>query len=202
MSYIYIDESGDLGTKKGSSQYFIISAIKVNDSKKLERVANKIKRKNRKKMKSSNEIKGSLLPDNMKKKLLKKLNTVDYEVYSIILNKQYLYKIGYNHTNNELYDILASKLAKIIPIDSPTFIFVDKSKNKQKEIEMFNLQFIENLNNIKHYPIKIEHADSMHYKGLQIADMISWSTFQNFENNRTEFYNLIENKTEKIVYED
>ena len=38
MSYIYIDESGDLGTKKGSSKYFIIVAIKIEDSKKLDKI--------------------------------------------------------------------------------------------------------------------------------------------------------------------
>lgn len=41
MSYIYIDESGDLGTKQGSSKYFIIAAIKVKDSKKLDKVIKK-----------------------------------------------------------------------------------------------------------------------------------------------------------------
>lgn len=33
MSYIYIDESGDLGTKQGSSKYFIMAVIKVEDSR-------------------------------------------------------------------------------------------------------------------------------------------------------------------------
>ena len=42
MSYIYIDESGDLGTKQSSSKYFIIIAIKVEDSKKIERIIKKI----------------------------------------------------------------------------------------------------------------------------------------------------------------
>ncbi len=37
MSYIYIDESGDLGTKQGSSKHFIMAAIKVEDSKKLDK---------------------------------------------------------------------------------------------------------------------------------------------------------------------
>ena len=89
----------------------------------------------------------------------------------------------------------------MINIDKPTFIFIDKSKNKQEEIDNFNELFLDNLNNIQNQPIKIEHADSIHYKGLQMADLISWSTFQNFENKNPEFFDMIKNKVLKLVYE-
>ena len=89
-------------------------------------------------------------------------------------------------------------LAKLISINKPTFIFIDKSKNKQKEIDNFNELFLNNLNNIKKQPLKIEHADSRHYKGLQMVDLISWSTFQNFENNNPEFLDMINNKVTKL----
>lgn len=105
-------------------------------------------------------------------------------------------------TIKKAYDILASRLAELINIDKPTFIFIDKSKNKQEEIDSFNELFLNNLNNIKKQPIKIEHADSMHYKGLQMADLISWSTFQNFENDNHEFLDMIKNKVVKLVYEN
>ncbi|WP_365316521.1 DUF3800 domain-containing protein [uncultured Methanobrevibacter sp.] len=41
MSYIYIDESGDLGSKHSSSKYFVMNAIKVEDSKNLEKIIKK-----------------------------------------------------------------------------------------------------------------------------------------------------------------
>lgn len=83
-----------------------------------------------------------------------------------------------------MYDILASKLAELTNIDKPTFIFIDRSKNKQEKIDNFNNIFLNSLNNIQKQHINIEHADSMHYKGLQMADLISWSAFQNFENEK------------------
>lgn len=202
MSFVYIDESGDLGTKKTSSKYFIIAAIKVEDSKKLEKIIKKTRRLSRKKMITSNEIKGGNLPYDLKIKILKKLNNIGYEVFIIVFDKKNRYKIGYEHDNKETYDILASKLAKLINIDKPTFIFIDKSKNKLEEINNFNELFLNNLNNIQKQPIKIEHADSMHYKGLQMADLISWSTFQNFENENPEFLDMIKNKEVKLVYEN
>jgi hypothetical protein len=34
MKYIYIDESGDLGSKKSSSRYFVLAGIMVSKPKK------------------------------------------------------------------------------------------------------------------------------------------------------------------------
>ena len=201
MSYIYIDESGDLGTKKASSRYFVMAAIKVEDSKKLEKIIKKTRRDFKKKMLTSNEVKGGNLPYELKIKILEKLKNIDYEVFIIVFDKENRFKIGYGD-NKKAYDILASRLAKLINIDKPTFIFIDKSKNKQEEIDNFNELFLNNLNNIKKQPIKIEHADSMHYKGLQMADLISWSTFQNFENDNPKFLDMIKNKVVKLVYEN
>ena len=201
MSYIYIDESGDLGTKKGSSKYFIIAAIKVENSKRLDKIIKKTRRDFKKELLTSNEIKGGNLPYDLKIKILKKLKNIDYEVFIIVFDKVNRYKIGYGD-NKKAYDILASRLAKLIKIDKPTFIFIDKSKNKQKEIDDFNEIFLNNLNNIQKQPITIEHADSMHYKGLQMADLISWSTFQNFENENPEFIDMVKNKVVKLVCEN
>ena len=201
MSYIYIDESGDLGTKKASSKYFIMAAIKVEDSKKLEKIIKKTRRDFKKKMLTSNEVKGGNLPYELKIKILEKLKNIDYKVFIIVFDKENRYKIGYGD-NKKAYDILASRLAKLIKIDKPTFIFIDKSKNKQKEIDDFNEIFLNNLNNIQKQPITIEHADSMHYKGLQMADLISWSTFQNFENENPEFIDMVKNKVVKLVCEN
>lgn len=201
MSYIYIDESGDLGTKKASSKYFVMASVKVENSKKLENIIKKTQRDFKKKMLTSNEVKGGNLPYELKIKILEKLKNMDYEVFIIVFDKENRYKIGYGD-NKKAYDILASRLAKLINIDKPTFIFIDKSKNKQEEIDNFNEFFLNNLNNIKKQPITIEHADSMHYKGLQMADLISWSTFQNFENDNPEFLDIIKNKVVKLVCEN
>ena len=143
MSYIYIDESGDLGTKKASSKYFVMAAVKVENSKKLENIIKKTRRDFKKKMLTSNEVKGGNLPYELKIKILEKLKNMDYEVFIIVFDKENRYKIGYGD-NKKAYDILASRLAKLINIDKPTFIFIDKSKNKQEEIDNFNEFFLNN----------------------------------------------------------
>lgn len=59
MRYIYIDESGDLGDKHSSSRYFVITAIIVDDSKKLTKIIKKSKKQHGKPMHNYSEIKGS-----------------------------------------------------------------------------------------------------------------------------------------------
>ena len=86
----------------------------------------------KKKMLSSAEIKGGNLPPDLKIKILKKLDNIDYETFIIVFDKINRYKIGYEYDNKEVYDILASKLAELINIDKPTFIFIDKSKKQTK----------------------------------------------------------------------
>jgi len=151
MSYIFIDESGDLGTKKSSSKYFVIVGIKVDDVKKLDRAVNKVRKETKKNRISSNEIKGSNLPKDVKIKILQKLDNFDYEVFIIVFEKIYRYKVNDGYDNNKLYDILASELAKLININNSSTIFIDKSKNKDIEIINFNKKFIKNFIIIKNF---------------------------------------------------
>lgn len=107
MTYIYIDESGDLGSKQGSSKYFVIAAIKVDDSKKLERIITKVRRYSKKKIFTNNELKGSVLPKYIKKKVFARLNSFHYEIFDIIFDKTKRTKNYIGSTNKELYDNLA-----------------------------------------------------------------------------------------------
>lgn len=198
MNYIFIDESGDLGK---NSNYFIAAAIITNNPKKLVRLINRAHRNFKKQISKSNEIKGNLIPNNVIKYILKKLDDVDYEVFVIVFNKRNKCKLKFK-SNNELYDIIVSQLAKLIPIDSSSTIIIDKSKSKSSEIQIFNELFENNLNNFKKYPIKFSHLSSLHNKELQIADLIAWSFFQDKEHNNDEFINIIKNKTVKDVFED
>ena len=134
--------------------------------------------------------------------MLKKLYNTSSKVVGIILDKKYIYRIPQNQNYNILYDTLASKLAKEITINDSTSIIIDKCKNKEYEIINFNKRFISNLNNTKNYPINVKHANSINYKGLQIADIVAWSIFQSAERNNSDFIDLIENKIIKKVFEE
>jgi len=200
MKYVYIDESGDLGSKKSSSNYFVLAGIMVDKPKKLDNLIKNTYRKY-KKIHKMNEIKGTTTPSDVKKDIIKRLNKIDYQTFIAVFNKQNMYKIDYNHNINVLYDILASELAKLIPVEDRTTIFIDKTKNKN-QINNFNKLFESKLNNVKNYPVEIKHVNSVNYKGLQIADLISWSSFQAAEHGNPEFIKIVENKLVKIICKD
>ena len=172
MKYIYIDESGDLGDKYSSSKYFVLAAIVVNNPKNLNRIIKETKRKYSDIIGRDLEVKG---------------NKTDRNVPGF-----------YNY--NVLYDVLASKLAEKIIINSPTNVIVDRSKSKYEQILVFNERFSSCLNNPDNFSVNINHANSINYKGLQIADIIAWSIFQSLEYGNSEFINLIRNKNVSEVF--
>ena len=194
MNYIYIDESGDLGEKPSSSKYFVIGAIMVDNPKYLNRLIKNARRKYNNIIGRDVEIKGNKTNRQKKKKILRKVNNIDCEVLAIFLDKQNLHNVPEFYNYHALYDNLASKLAENIKIDSPTTVIVDKSKSKHEDILNFNERFSSSLNNSNNNLISIKHVDSFKYKGIQIADLISWSVFQSLEHNDDEFIDLIKSK--------
>ena len=44
LIYMYIDESGGLGVKKGCSKYFVISALLVKEPERLNRIIKNMRR--------------------------------------------------------------------------------------------------------------------------------------------------------------
>ncbi len=126
----------------------------------------------------SPEIKGNKTDKYVIKKVLQKINNIECETLAIYLDKQNLDRIPSFYKHHALYDEIASKLAEKIKISSPTCIIVDKSKFNPDDINNFNDKFSSKLNNPENHPISILHGDSINYKGLQIADLISWSVFK------------------------
>ena len=195
MNYIYIDESGDLGDKYSSSKYFVLAAIVVNNPKNLNRIIKETKRKYSDIIGRDLEVKGNKTDRNVLKKILGKLDNIDYEVLAIFLDKQNRYNVPGFYNHNVLYDALASKLAEKIIINSPTNVIVDKSKSKHEEILVFNERFSSSLDNPNNCPIIITHANSIKKKGLQVIDVIAWSIFQSLEHTNYDFVDLIKNKS-------
>lgn len=105
MKYVYIDESGDLGSKEFSSKYFVFAGVMVDNPKKLNNLINNTYRKY-KKIRKMNEIKGTHTPDEVIVDILKRLNNIDYHVFIVVFDKQNRYKINQGYDVNQLYDVL------------------------------------------------------------------------------------------------
>ena len=202
FKYIYIDESGDLGTKKGSSRFLILTALMVDKPEELDRIIKNMRRnKFKKELKKAMEIKANKSSKEMICHMLKRLNEIkNAKIFYMVLEKKKIISEYLVNNKHKLYNYVAGKLAKQIPIhDMDVEIRIDKSKGKQLLQQDFNnylLKILKEKENLGE--IKIYHSYSHSWSGLQFADILAWSCFQKFEHNNNAFIDLI--KLEQEVY--
>lgn len=200
FKYMYIDESGDLGTS--GSKYLVLSALMVDNPKDLDRIIKNMRRnKFKKELKKASEIKAHASSNKIISHMIKKLNDVKgTKVFYIVLEKKKIFSDFLKNDKHKLYNYVAGKLARNIVLNNIDIeIKIDRSKGKQLLQEDFNNYFIKNLNekciSIK---CKIEHSYSHNWSGLQFADILAWACFQKFEKNDSSFIDLL--NIEKEVY--
>lgn len=202
MKYIFLDESGELGFnfKKGSTKFFTITLLVcgVKEEQELQRVIKKVRQRIlKKKMKRSPEIKWNNSNEDIKEKVFKKLESIDFEIFTIVLDKSkvYDYLKGKKH---KLYNYLSKLIIAECSIDGKFELIVDRSKNKRSLRDDFNNYVKENVKK-ECSNLSIKHEDSKSNGGLQVLDFISGAIFNKYEFNNKKYYNKIKNKitTEK-----
>lgn len=200
MSYIFIDESGDLGFDKGkhNSRYFVITALFISEKKYLEKVVKKIHSTLHKKVKA---LGGGVLHSvkekpTTRKRLLNLLLKIKLSVMVIYIDKSKVYTnlqnekhILYNYITNILIDRIFTKK------------LIDKGKNitliasKRETNKYLNLNFKDYLKNVikNNHKLDIEVLvkTPSEEKSLQVADFISWSVFRKYELGDVEYYKII-----------
>jgi len=209
MSFIYMDESGDLGfdfSKSKTSKNFIITFLFTNS---VNRSLDKIVSKTFQSMEPAKRHKhcGTLHCHKEHPKTKMRLLSLlarkqDVSILVIRLNKRKVYtplqeekNSLYNYVVNILLDRIFTR--KLVPLESMRFVASKRDTNK----------FLNN--NFKEYicnGLKIKHKANIEFdiktpaqlKPLQIVDFVSWSVFQKYENNDESYYNLIKH----LVIED
>jgi len=196
---MYIDESGDLGKQ---SAFFVIAALLVKDSHKLDKIIKNMRRnKFKRQLKKASEIKANKSKPEIIKYMLKKLNdNPKTKVFFIILKKEKCYSSFLNNDKHKLYNYVAGKMAANITLESDVIIRIDKSKGKQMLRDDFDRYF---KNKLLHQSsvinIEIHHSYSHSWGGLQFADILAWSAFQKVEHKNNEYIDLL--NIEKEVFE-
>lgn len=200
LKYMYIDESGDLGFSKGSSNYFIISALIVEDTIQLDKIIKNMRRnKYKKELKGVIELKSTKSSEEIRFYVFKQINILNScEIFHIVLDKYKVKSQFFKTDKHKLYNFVAGKLASSIILDNVDFeIIIDKSKTIFLQNE-FNLYFekllLEKCINSK--CIRIIHSHSHNYSGLQLVDFIAWSCYQSYEHKNLKYSNLIKVKQE------
>lgn len=220
MIHLYIDESGSMTNKINCdhNKFFVVSIIKVNDKKILDRNYKRFVSKyykNLKKIDIDNkiflngkfhELKGCALTHDLKRKFVQMIcKDNPFELYYIKLNNDsidenfflnkarsfnYLLKLFFIHNHNQ----------GNLPSDK-YYLHIDerniKTQAKYQCAEYLNTELILE-ENILSEPLKVMYFDSANCKFVQIADIFANLLFSNLMNNQ---YNdiLIELQNSNIL---
>lgn len=200
MSYIFLDESGDLGFSERSSRWFILTIVFTNNHRRVEKCVKRVHKGLKKKYKKVKELHAYHADSVTRKRVLRFLAEVDdLKVLCIVLNKKKVYtdlknqKVYlYNYTANILLDRMHNK--NILNDGEPVYIYIDQretNKFLKKNFEDYLRNNLMNKSN-NHFDILIKPSHTE--KCLQAVDFISWSIFRKYEQGDYEYYEVIKDK--------
>lgn len=190
-----MDESGDLGLSKNSSNVFVISALITDNPKALDRIIKNARRhKFKKELSKATEIKANSSSHELRVHLIERLNWIDeLQSYHCVLEKGKLYSKYLRNDKHKLYNYVAGALAKnMIIYSSNVEVRIDRSKAKKILQDDFNRYFMERLlfgSSIQ--KLDIYHSYSQSFSGIQLVDLLSWTAFRKFNYGDDSYFNLI-----------
>ena len=206
MSYIFLDESGDLGfnfKKKKTSKYFVITFLFVKEKVSLERMVKKIfKSFSKIEVKNHNGIIHAFKETpRTRQKLLNLFREKNMSnVLAIYLNKKKVYtklqdekQVLYNYVTNILLDRICTK--KLIPINEKITLVASRRETNKFLNQNFSAYLKSQVKNNHKLNINIEIKSPSQEKSLQVVDMLSWSIFRKYEHGDESYYNLIKTNT-------
>jgi hypothetical protein len=201
MTHFYLDESGDLGFSEGSSNYFTIAFIGVQDTVKLLRVIRKVKKKYG--ISRNDELKGFSTSDPIKAELLSRMSRLEIDIHSITVRKKNIVEKLRTDTNILYNYILGLLLVDRIlseEINAQICINVDKRITsvttgfKLNEYLKYKIWYEGKRPDIN---MSINHCDSRLFDAIQGIDVICNSIYKKYSSNNYTFFNIIKNKVKE-----
>ena len=202
MSYIFLDESGDMGfdfTKKKTSQYFIITCLFSANNRPLQKIIKRtIKSFSvKERLRHHGVLHAHKETDRTRRKILNELAQQNVSVISIYLNKKRVHThlkdqkhILYNFVSNILIDRICTN--NIIPTDSPIELIASRRETNKILTDNFK-KYLQSQIKGNHTKVNIAVAvkTPSQEKGLQVADFACWAIFRNREHKDDTYYNMI-----------
>ncbi len=209
MKYIFLDESGDLGFKDGSSNYFILTALITKYPRKIEKIVKKVKRKikSKKIRRKTSELHAYRANQDIRNKVFNCLSKEDnIEIVILVLNKK-SEKLKFKIKKEDFsYGILSKIILKNIIEDAPKNsnemfeICFDQRDTKKNARENFKKYILQEMEEEKRNKIKLLIKTSHGEKCLQIADFISWAIFRKKELKNGFYFEMIKSKITKKIF--
>lgn len=203
MSYIFLDESGDLGfdfTKKRTSKFFVITCLFTENKRPIEKIVAKTHSELKKKHKKRGGVLHCFQEKSLtRQRLLRRLNKRDCAIMTIYLNKKRVYTklqnekvILYNYVTNILLDRIYTK--KIISIDEKIILVASRKETNKFLNQNFKDYLTKSAKNSHKLDLEVLVKPPFTEKSLQAVDFASWSIFRKQEYGDESYYDIIKEK--------
>lgn len=193
--HIFIDESGDLGSGKGASRFFILTALVVPEKKSVDRVVKSLRRSLRKKHRNISEFHAYHIHSSLRVKLLEKIAGVSKLSVAFIAYRKN--KILNARQQEALYAQLSEELLSAVcremSLSGSVNVIFDSRYGESFSKRFVNVNVRRLEDNFKiDFLVSFESSDSN--KGLQAVDFVSWSVFRYFEQSEEKYFAQIKDK--------
>ena len=212
--HVYIDESGDLGFSQKSTRYFISSFVFVREKAGINAQIRKLlKTLHRQGRYTGSELKFTNSNSSVKSLCLQRFSEYNFEIGLIVIEKiktaqrlREIPNILYNYiiVHNVIWSLLS-----LLESNERLVINIDKSLSKSNR-EAFN-DYVQNKanwvwrqelghsSNLLPNQVKCNHVDSEKEPLIQLADYICGATFQKYERNNSNYYDIIREKIDFFI---
>lgn len=200
MLKVFIDESGNLGTK---GRFFIIAALATNNGKRIKNLSKRKLIKLKKAGYPLNELKASNLSFPQKQDILTDLcNEDDFQCFYVVADKKHLVKkiledknICYNYLCKFLFENIIKGTTDDVSVILDNHSIKTKALNSLCDYIKIHAYTDWGFNK----SIIFEYKDSEKVKNLQIIDIISNAIYAKYMYNKNHLYDLIRSKINKFT---
>jgi len=201
--FVFIDESGDIGTSEGSSNHFIMCALATQNQKEIKRALKKIRKGVLgSTLKKIPELKWSESPKKVKLAILKELAKLDNNLWYVCLCKREIktQKGGepiYDNTINNLIELISNIKARKIEIVIDRFIPRSKQHKFNDKLISNCVAEREKLGMVE-TEITIKHSTGQENPCLQAVDFVCGAIYNKYERGDSSYFDIIESKIVKM----
>ena len=207
MRYLYLDESEDLDfdfVNKKPSKYFTVCILLITNLTDKKIIDRAVKRTLRNKLNSKSkpkryveELKAVSTSLPIKKYFYNQIMDIDFEIYSITLNKIRVFQELVDN-KTRVYNWISRLLLEKVNFGqsrSRISFTIDRSKGLLgiKDFNKYIRTHLESEINPT-VPLDIFHKDSKEIKCLQAVDLFAWGIRRKYEKRDYTWYNYFKNK--------
>lgn len=204
MSYIFLDESGDLGfdfAKKRTSRFFVITFLLVSDKEPIEKIVKKVIRSFTARERKSHPgvLHATKESYKVRLNLLNRLVEHDAAVLTIHIDKrkaQAITQINKQLIYNTLTYALLDKLiaSKLISASESLALVASRRETNKFLNRNFQACLTSKIAPKHQVRLQIEVRAPHREKGLQVVDFVTWAIFRMHEYDDAVYYDIIRHK--------